>query len=148
MTRVGWGVGGRGEEEATQFSFVTTLPPDRGYRRSSIHMSVYLSIALDVSERPPPGLRHLFHPHKNWQWYGLALVSWAAAFGRMYILYNTCVAERIYIFFQFQTVSSLKIDVCRKVQTFLYVVFNFVFSLCCNGNRQHKQLLDTKKHWC
>jgi hypothetical protein len=44
---------GEGEEEATQFSFVTTLPPDRGYRRSSIHMSVYLSIALDVSERPP-----------------------------------------------------------------------------------------------
>jgi hypothetical protein len=82
-------MGGRGgEEEATQFSFVTTLPPDRGYRRSSIHMSVYLSIALDVSERPPllpPGLRHLFHPHKiDSDTDGLALVSWAPAFGRMY----------------------------------------------------------------
>ncbi len=101
MTRVGWR---GGEEEATQFSFVTTLPPDRGYRRSSIHMSAYLSIALDVSERPPLPLP----PHPASATYfilikidsdtdGLALVRWAAAFYRMYIV-RTCFAERRYIF--------------------------------------------------
>jgi hypothetical protein len=97
MTRVGKG---GWEEEATQFSFVTTLPPDRGYRRSSIHMSVCLSIALDVSERPPlppppphPASATYFILIKiDSDTDGLALVSWAAAFYRMYIIqYNILV---------------------------------------------------------
>jgi hypothetical protein len=77
---VGWR-GGGGEEEATQFSFVTTLPLDRGYRRSSIHMSVYLSIALDVSERPPPraSATYFILIKIDSDMDGLALVSWAAA---------------------------------------------------------------------
>jgi hypothetical protein len=61
-----------------------------------LHPHVCLSVYRFrcVREAPPPpslpGLRHLFHPHKiDSDTDGLALVSWAAAFGRMYeyILY-------------------------------------------------------------
>ncbi len=160
MTRVGWGGGGGGGGGYTvQFCYKA---PSGQRIQEVLHPHVCLSVyrfrcVREAPPPPPPGLRHLFHPHKNWQWYGLALVSWAAAFGTMYNI--TCFAERRFIILllkytfvhiyvnscQFQTVSSLKISVLRKLQTFL--LFLISSSHCAataidsTSNTRHKMAL-------